>query len=342
MGRLISSAFLIFRVALQWGTSPLLVHIFTFYFTHFNIFYVMSSIVQRNPERHVQYIIHQLIKNRSPTDSIESFNNLAHKEAQILHRNPRKAKYEVTWHILKPLDIPELRRVRDKVFGYLRKVKLNAVISIEPTTDGFGNPNDCVHFHILTDDDRGVEFLRELVKTASLSAGLKSKSLNGVPKNEFDIECRSLPDYDGYIRYFTKHNREDEVYLFIRGSRIKRFYTIGDWYIDADGNRESKGDKWNAIIQETRDNHAKAEKQDSKPIYVQGIGLVGSKDMVPDCYVLLIYKHNVYLPIKKSILDPTCPDMTFTANSSDKTTGDRQSAWERFMQDAPTHNDTKN
>jgi hypothetical protein len=190
--------------------------------------------------------------NRSPTDSLESYNNLAKKEAQMLRRNPRKAKYEITWHILIFLDIPELKSIRDKVFDYLRKAGINAVACIEPTRDGFGNPNDTVHFHILTDDERGIDYLKDLTRTACLAAGLQDKAVSHAAKNEFDVECRELWDYDGYIKYFTKVDMPEKVHLFIQGSRVQRFYTIGDWYIDDDGNTKQKGESWQEVKRETR------------------------------------------------------------------------------------------
>jgi hypothetical protein len=225
----------------------------------------MIKIVQRHPARYSQFNVnHPLVKDRSPTNSLESFNNLANKEKQILQRNYREAKYEFVIHFCKVLDVPELKEKRDKVFGYLRKVGLNAALSIEPTTDGFDNPTDTVHFHGLTDDERGVDFLRELCRTACLAAGLQDKAVSGAPKNEFDIECRPLDDGYEYLDYFTKYEMEDKVYLFIRGSRIQRFYCIGDWFIDADGNRRNKGEIWEEIKQETRERHHAHEEEKKK------------------------------------------------------------------------------
>ena len=200
----------------------------------------MERIVQINPFRQCNLNFnYRLVKSRSPTDSLETFCNLALRETLILRLNPRVAKYEIVLHVLKLLTIPEIKSFRKRVFDYLRKMKINAVANIEPTTDGFGNPTDTVHFHVLTDDVRGEMFLRDLLKTACLAAGLLS--------NEFRIDYRPLYDYHGYIRYFTKRDYPEKVYLFVRGSRIQRFYTIGNWFIDVDGNKRSKADIWNEI-----------------------------------------------------------------------------------------------
>jgi hypothetical protein len=225
----------------------------------------MVQIVQRNPKRYSNFhYAHPLVKDRSPTNSLESFNNLADKEKQILQRNHRVPKYEFVIHFCEVLDVQELKKKRDKVFGYLRKVGLKAVICIEPTVDGFGNPTDTVHFHGLTDDERGEDFLRELCRTACLAAGLQDKKISGAAKNEFDVECRSLYDGKKYFDYFTKHDREEKVNLFISGSRIQRFYFIGDWFIDAYGNKRSKGDIWEENKQEIRERHRSNEESKKK------------------------------------------------------------------------------
>ena len=113
----------------------------------------MYPIVQRNPKEYWKNpSLPPLVRDRSPTNSLESFNNLASKESQILFRNPREAKYDIVIHFLKWFSVPELKIMRDRVFDYLRKSGLNAYVALEPTDDGFGNPTDTVHFHILTDD----------------------------------------------------------------------------------------------------------------------------------------------------------------------------------------------
>jgi hypothetical protein len=240
----------------------------------------MSSIriVQRKPERDIQYVCdNPLIKNRSPTDSLASFNNLASKESQILRRNPRVAKHDIVIYFLKVFDVPELKAMRDKVFGYLRKAGLNAVANIEPTEDGFGHPTDTVHFHILTDDERDKDFLRQLGRDACLAAGLQDKAMCNAPRNEFDVECRDIYDYDRYIDYFTKLDREEYVNLFIKKSRIQRFYTIGNWFSDANGNPRGKGDIWKEIKQETKERKCKMTIERLK----QSERLIPMKNKVP-------------------------------------------------------------
>ena len=224
----------------------------------------MIEIVQRHPRRCSKYRFnHPLVIDRSPTNSLESFDNLASKERQILEHNHRVPKYEFVIHFLEVLDVPELKEKRDKIFGYLRKVGLKSVICIEQTDDGFGNPTDTVHFHGLTDDVRGVKYIRELCRTACLAAGFQDKETSGADKNEFDVECRELDEPEKYYAYFTKHEREEKVYLFVRGSRIQRFYFTGDWFIDINGNKINKGAIWDKIKEETRKRHLANKKRQS-------------------------------------------------------------------------------
>ena len=211
----------------------------------------MYHIVQRNPKSDgTTPNLPPSVVDRSPTYSLETFDNLASKQSQMLFRNPREAQYDLVIHFLKWFGVPELKVMRDKVLDYLRKSGLNAHVSLEPTDDGFGNPTDTVHLHIITDDDRGKDFLLNLGRTSCLAAGLQDKAICHATKNEFDVECHKLYDYGGYIDYVTKHNREEKVHLFIRGSRIRRFYTLNDWFIDATGSRRKRGDIWGSIKQE--------------------------------------------------------------------------------------------
>ena len=66
---------------------------------------------------------------------------------------------------------------------------------------------------------------------------MQDKQICNDPKNEFDVECLDIDDWEKRVKYFTKLDRKEEVYLFIRKSRIQRFYIIGNCFIDADGNK---------------------------------------------------------------------------------------------------------
>jgi hypothetical protein len=233
---------------------------------HFDI----TSVVQINPPHKRENSFLPLgVVNRSPTWSLESRNRLAGKHRAILYRNPKEATQELVWHILIPLSIPEINRIREKVFGYLSKVGVNAIANIEPTTDGdFNNPIGTVHFHILTDDGRGEKFLRKLLTESCLAAGLRNRAVSGVSKDEFEINYRRLTNYRKYIRYFTKHNRLDKVHLFAKGSRkqpgtrMQLFYEIGTWYVDTEGNPKGKGKMWDEIKQDRKKAREQAERID--------------------------------------------------------------------------------
>ena len=221
----------------------------------------MIRIVQRHPRlKSKKTYGHPLAKNRSSSDSLESFQNRASKNVQILQRNYRVPQYEIVLHFLIVFSPEKLKKMLKRVFGYLRKAGLSAYANLEPTDDGFGTPTDTVHSHILTDDGRGEDFLRQLVRTSCLAAGLQDKAVSGASRNEFDVECRSLNNGDDYYRYEEKLGYD--THLFITGTNIQRSYTIGNWFIDADGNLMTKKAIWDKIIQETRErNRAKSEAQ---------------------------------------------------------------------------------
>lgn len=233
----------------------------------------MEPIVQRKPRVKSTYNYgHPLSKNRSPTHSIESFNNLAGKIRAILYRNPREARYEIVLSILIKLSKPEINRIRKVIFGYFRKNGINAVANIEATTDGFDNPTDTVHFHILTDDIRGKSYLKKFITDACLMTGLRNKEISMARKNEFKVNCRHLTNYRKYIRYFTKHNRPDKIFLFTPGrkgqpgSSIQRFYFIGDWLIDAEGKRKTVKQAWAEIRQEMQEKQQIKKEQEAMKV----------------------------------------------------------------------------
>jgi len=162
------------------------------------------------------------IKNRSFTDSLESYQNGASKEARILCRNGREPTKEIVLNLLTILSAQDIKALRTKIFRYLKEHGLEAVASIELTRDSDGKPNNRVHFHILTDDLRSQRALRRLFNTACLSSGLTREA--------FRIGYRKLWNGERYFNYFAKFRYSREVILFKKGLRIQKFYVIGQWY----------------------------------------------------------------------------------------------------------------
>jgi len=175
-------------------------------------------------------------KNRSYTDSLESYNNGAWKELMILKENLRIPNWEFIWHLLVPYEREDLKFYRDKVFRYLREHGIIATANIEITRDKNNMPSDCVHFHVLTKDKRSEKELRDLFNTACVNSGLGQK--------EFRIDLRQLSDGLSYFSYFVKY-KNDKVILFQKGTGIRKFYTIGKWY------KKSKKELWSDYIRKT-------------------------------------------------------------------------------------------
>jgi hypothetical protein len=175
--------------------------------------------------------------HRSFTNSYESYKNKATVEAGILEANDRLPTKEIIWKLLTVLTQKEIIEIRNYVFNYLKRHRLNAVVAIELTYGKNGMPNNTVHLHILTDDLRSEEELKNLLKTPCKRKGL-------IENKDFQIHCRTLPNPETYFDYFTKRNRTDKewckrnnkkrVLLFQKpenGRAIQKFYEIGTWFM---------------------------------------------------------------------------------------------------------------
>ena len=182
----------------------------------------MQQLFQENPRAISTYTLH---KNRSFTDSRESYQHGACKKTLILRRNDRIPTQEFVLHFLKELPSSEIREYRKKIFRVLEDNGLEAVANLELTRGKNGKPNNCVHSHILTDDQRSEPELRKLLEMACERQGL-------VKDNDFCITFESL--YDGYWRfnYFTKYGEKHfyNVILFEKNIGLNKFYTIGKWF----------------------------------------------------------------------------------------------------------------
>ena len=194
--------------------------------------------------------------NRSFTDSLESYQNGAYKETLILQQNGRIPKKELVIHFLKELLIVDIMSRRSKIFSILQKAGIEAVANIELTrvVPRIGLPNNQVHFHILTDDDRSEKELRDLFKKACEDSGLDKK--------DFKIGYKEIQDGYWYFEYFTKFDKKsrgkytkeyiDEArkrdwswltVLLLEKIGVQKFYKIGKWFKKGRG----KGKIWKEI-----------------------------------------------------------------------------------------------
>lgn len=238
----------------------------------------IGQIVQQNPRLAGSHpCCSPGVIDRSPTFSVETFNRLAGKVMSILYRNHWQATQEIVVRFLIRLDKNSINKVCKDIFFYLRKLGINAVVCIEPTASKSGKLNGKAHLHVLTDDKFDKKFLRELFNSACLMAGLRNKAISGFHRNEFKVNYRRLYDYRWYIRYFTKHNRPDKVRMFTKGkkgqpgTRIQRFWFIGNCFIDAAGNPTTKTAIWAEIKQEMREKRIKMEEEAVKTRQEQAI-----------------------------------------------------------------------
>ena len=190
----------------------------------------MEQLYQDNPIFKSTYTRH---KNRSFTDSIISNQYGASKETCIIRWNGRMPTKELVIHFLEVLSAEEIIQYRTKIFRYLKEHGIEAVANLELTKGEDGTPNNKVHSHVLTDDQRSEDELRELFKTACLRSGLS--------RDDFRIDYRPLWNGYTYIKYFTKFGYSDEVILFQTGTGLQKFYEIGQWFY------KGKAEIWEAI-----------------------------------------------------------------------------------------------
>ena len=191
----------------------------------------MKPLYQENPRVKSTYTQR---KNRSMTDSFETNQNGASKKSLLLRLNNRLPTIAMTLHFLKVFSVQEIKTYRTKIFRYLKEHGIEAVAAIELTKDVYGNPNNTVHFHILTDDKRSQKELRKLFNDARERRGL-------IRGQDFRVDYKKLYDPDWYFDYFTKRNCRD-VILFKIGTGLYKFYQIGKWF------KKSQSKLWKDFI----------------------------------------------------------------------------------------------
>ena len=200
----------------------------------------MSKLYQPDPFPNCTYTLH---KNRSFTDSRESYQYGAGKETLILRWNGRIPTQEFVLHFKTVFTAQKINEYRKKIFRVLVDNGFEGVASIELTRGKNGKPNDTVHFTLLTDDQRSEPELRCLLEMACERRGL-------VKDKDFWISYQEIPDGYGRFNYFTKYGEKyfDEVILFEKGllesgKTLQKFYTLGQWYKKGRG----KGKIWEEI-----------------------------------------------------------------------------------------------
>ena len=200
------------------------------------LFCAMQILYQSNPFRFCTYTKE---KSRSFTDSMESYQDGAQKELQLLRRNDRIPTKELRWSLFNVYSVEDLKDLRSHVFKYLHKNGVEATASIELTREMVGGmPNNTVHFHIITDSPKTKEELCRLLQNGCSQWGL-------VRGKDYGIGYKELYDGYNYFKYFTKYGYEERVILFQKGLRVQKFYQFG-WY------KKTKKKLWDEIKEEMR------------------------------------------------------------------------------------------
>ena len=179
------------------------------------------QLYQSFPRKESTYTKH---KSRSLTDSLDSYQHGVKKEWTILRWNNRPPTMEIRLNLLKFFLPEKIKELRTKMHRTLQRKNFQGVENIELTTR-HAKSNNRVHFHILTDDSRSEEELKELFISACERCGLALDE-------DFQIKARRLWNGKKYFAYFTKYGKKwkDRVILFKRKTGLQKFCQIGKWF----------------------------------------------------------------------------------------------------------------
>jgi hypothetical protein len=203
----------------------------------------LRQLFQSKPRKLETYNQH---KNRSFTNSLESYQNGANKERLILQRNNRIPTKEIIINFLLVFSATGIKVIRKWLFHHLRKDGIEAITNIELTRSKprNGKPNNRVHIHILTDDSRSKEELRAIVISACERCALVNKKF-------VQITIKEIENGNRYFEYFTKYDREAKAEIeAIREAKAKMKEEGKDWE-DWDENTDNDPDKsrgWKTVI----------------------------------------------------------------------------------------------
>ena len=269
-------------------------------------------------------------RNRSFTDCLESYQYGAHKESMILKRNGRLPTKELVLNFLVVQTAKDIIKVLKVLFRDLKVHGLEGIANVEFTTGDDRKPNNTIHSHILTDDDRTIPELKELLITACERHGL-------VKDIDFWISNhRELPDPNGYIDYFTKYGYSQKVILFKPKTGIRKFHTIGKWYSKGRG----KGVIWNEIKANMRLKYPDIETKDEtvlddievpftshdEPVTTQDIENKGSNGLIVKCRTTALECNPSPISVRKHLTT----DFYLDVPEPTQRILDRRGEWKRY------------
>ena len=167
-------------------------------------------------------------KNRSHTNSLESQQNGARRELEILTRNGRMPTKQITLRFqIQFKTKKEMTDLLTKLFRYLGEHGIIAAVALEGTDGDFGKPSNRVHCHILIDDKEAPRSKKNLIALFE-----KACKLRGLERGEdIKIGYGTIPK-DFSFDYFVKLGKHGRgIHLFKRGLRIRKFRYIGGWFV---------------------------------------------------------------------------------------------------------------
>ena len=154
-----------------------------------------SRIFQSAPREKSTYTVHPVY---SFTDSLEAYYRKAGSERLALQLNCRKPTKELVLRLLVVYGPIKLNNIIKKAKKTLRKYRIDCCIAVEGTFDEYKKKlTDRAHLHILTDDTRPFEELRDIVSYACWNQGL-------APDHDYDIICKKIDHRYDPTYYFTK------------------------------------------------------------------------------------------------------------------------------------------
>lgn len=156
--------------------------------------------------------------------------------------NKRRAKHWITLHFLFDTNVNEIKCYWKKIKSYLKRASIVAYRSIEITRDENKKPTNRVHFHFLVDSPLSENELKSTFRDCCLCSELNNSS--------FRIDYRKIFNFLGIACYVTKLNRPEKAILFEKHTGIRKFETIGNWYVDEAGDPISRKQAWQNIIDE--------------------------------------------------------------------------------------------
>jgi hypothetical protein len=227
------------------------------------ITYKVDVLYQNPPKRYNTY--EEIPYRRSWTNSLETYQNSARREYELLKANHRTAEHLITPN--NPIHMITLKHFREynnlEVIALWKEIratlKMRDVIAygvIEITTrrqyvsdkEYYDYPINKVHYHFFVDSHLSERQLRYVFNRVCLEVGLNNKR----PNREFEIQYDVITNRKEFLRkcmYVLKYKRyKHEAILFKPKTGINKIYQINDWFINADGTRASKKKMWEDLI----------------------------------------------------------------------------------------------